>query len=79
MRPYSLVVFDPLAQTFRRFGSAGLAYGQIARPQSVATDQAGHIRVRKLPGSGIPRNASLFSSYQALPAPSSRVRRKASA
>ncbi len=48
MRPYSLVVFDPVAESFRRFGSGGVAYGQIARPQGVATDQEGRIYVSSL-------------------------------
>jgi outer membrane protein assembly factor BamB len=48
MRPYSVVIYDPRQETFRRFGSAGVLYGQIARPQGLAADETGHIFVTSL-------------------------------
>lgn len=48
MRPYSVVAFDPKEKAFRRFGSAGILYGQLARPVGVAADGAGHIFVTSL-------------------------------
>jgi streptogramin lyase len=48
MRPYSVVIFDPVKETFQRFGSAGILYGQLARPQGLAADEAGHIFVTSL-------------------------------
>ncbi len=43
MRPYSVVAYDPKRPSFLRFGSAGILYGQIARPVGVAADGSGHI------------------------------------
>jgi len=43
MRPYSVVVFDPQKKEFKRFGSAGVLYGQIVRPTGITADDAGHI------------------------------------
>jgi sugar lactone lactonase YvrE len=48
MRPYSMVIYDPRQGSPRRFGSAGILYGQIARPQGLTTDEAGHIFVTSL-------------------------------
>jgi len=48
MRPASVVVYDPEAESFQRMGSQGVIYGQLARPQGVATDDAGHIFVTSL-------------------------------
>ena len=45
MRPYSVVIFDPKQNNFKRFGSAGVLYGQIGRPAGVSADEAGHIFV----------------------------------
>lgn len=45
MRPYSVVIFDPMKNNFKRFGSAGVLYGQIGRPAGVSADEAGHIFV----------------------------------
>lgn len=45
MRPYSVVVFDPKARESRRFGSAGVLYGQLDRPVGIAADAAGHMFV----------------------------------
>jgi len=45
MRPYSVVVFDPVKKVFKRFGSAGVLYGQITRPTGITTDDVGHIFV----------------------------------
>jgi sugar lactone lactonase YvrE len=48
MRPGSVVIYDPALDTFQRFGSAGILYGQLSRPQGVTTDDAGHIFVTSL-------------------------------
>jgi DNA-binding beta-propeller fold protein YncE len=48
MRPYSVVIYDPEKKEFQRFGSAGILYGQLARPQGVAADETGHIFVTSL-------------------------------
>ena len=48
MRPYSVVVYDPVQGTYQRFGSPGVIYGQLARPQGIAADEAGHIFVVSL-------------------------------
>jgi len=45
MRPYSIVVFDPKNRESRRFGSAGVLYGQLDRPIGIAADEAGHMFV----------------------------------
>jgi tripartite motif-containing protein 71 len=48
MRPYSLVIYDPRQGSPRRFGTAGILYGQLARPQGLTTDDTGHIFVTSL-------------------------------
>lgn len=48
MRPNSMVIYDPKQDSFQRFGSAGILYGQISRPQGVAVDGSGHIYVTSL-------------------------------
>lgn len=48
MRPNSMVIYDPEQDRFKRFGSAGILYGQISRPQGVTTDDNGHIFVTSL-------------------------------
>lgn len=48
MRPYSVVRYSPKAKTFSRFGSAGVIYGQMARPIGIASDGSGHIFVTSL-------------------------------
>lgn len=45
MRPYSVVAYEPGARKFERYGAAGILYGQLARPSSLTTDQAGHVFV----------------------------------
>lgn len=45
VRPYSVVIFDPTKKDFKRFGTAGVLYGQIARPTGITSDDAGHIFV----------------------------------
>ena len=45
MRPSSVVIFDPKNKEFKRFGKAGVLYGQLDRPAGVATDDRGHIFV----------------------------------
>lgn len=45
MRPYSVVRFDRESKAFKRFGSPGILYGQIARPSGIDTDDEGHIFV----------------------------------
>lgn len=45
MRPYSVVTFDPKSGDSKRFGSAGVLYGQLDRPIGIAADDAGRIFV----------------------------------
>ncbi len=45
LRPYSVVIYEPREKTTKRFGIAGVLYGQIARPTGIAADDAGHIFV----------------------------------
>lgn len=45
MRPYSVVIFDPKAKQFKRFGTPGVLYGQLTRPIGVTSDEKGHICV----------------------------------
>lgn len=45
MRPYSVVIFDPKKQNFKRFGEGGVLYGQLDRPIGIAADEKGHIFV----------------------------------
>ncbi|RJQ52025.1 MAG: hypothetical protein C4526_08860 [Nitrospiraceae bacterium] len=48
MRPYSVVRYDLKKKAFRRFGSPGVIYGQLARPTGIATDESGHVFVTSL-------------------------------
>ncbi len=48
MRPYSVVIYDPKEKKNKRFGKAGILYGQLARPSAVTTDNQGHIFVVSL-------------------------------
>lgn len=45
MRPYSVVAFDPGKNEFKRIGTPGVLFYQLARPVGVAADNEGHIFV----------------------------------
>lgn len=45
MRPYSVALFDTETRKYKRIGTPGVLYGQLARPQGITTDEAGHIFV----------------------------------